>query len=102
MAFLDDQIGSGVRIWQDAWHELRHLAQKSHGEKLIPLGSEGATLRNTTKATSKGLEEAIEYHKDGGHTSKTISREDFRRQFQKGRTLGSGTGEVSERGNHDG
>jgi len=91
-AFIDMQIQEGVTVWQDAWGVLRSHGAQSKGLELIPLGSEGATLKNTTKQTSKGIQEAVEYMKDGGYTAKKISREDFRtlfnRTMKKHRTVG--------------
>jgi hypothetical protein len=91
-AFIDMQIQEGVTVWQDAWDVLRSHGAQSKGLELIPLGSEGATLKNTTKQTSKGIQPAVEYMKDGGYTAKKISREDFRtlfkRTMKKHRTVG--------------
>jgi len=82
-AFIDMQIQEGVTVWQKAWRVLRSHAAQSKGLALIPLGSEGATLKNTTRTTSKGIQEAVEYMKDGGYTAKKISKEDFRTLFNR-------------------
>jgi len=82
-AFIDMQIQEGVTVWQNAWRVLRSHAAQSKGLALIPLGGMSASFQNSNVFTSKGREEAVEYHTDGGHSPKKISRESFRKLYSK-------------------